>query len=417
MIVIVYPQYHGVGGIARYLESLLAHLPEGSPPIALITGRAPAASGAGAERHERAERDERTERAEAIRSTPGPKPRRDVEVIELPLGTFPGALWAWTWRARRTLRQLRLRGPISAVNLHLPPLVSVLTVAGGSLGGAALVVTSHSNFAGLSGRLDAASGERRFPSAWGPLSLALRLRVERWIFSRADTVICLTSQARQELASYGRRDRIVVIPNGVDTERFSPRAPTAPAPDLDVLFAGRLEPLKGTRALPAVCARLVGADPGVRIGIAGGGEDEAWLRQVLAPLAPQVQWLGRVPMSDMTALYRRARVYASTSYYEGLPGTCLEAMACALPVVVWDRGFYRGLVVDEQTGRLAPVDDAEAMAARIRALLQDPARAASLGRRARQWVQHRYHWERLAREVVDACQRPLPHAALVEVAP
>jgi glycosyltransferase involved in cell wall biosynthesis len=405
LIVIVYPQCHGVGGIARYLDGLLAHLPEGTPPVVLVTGR-PAAEPGG------------PVSPPSAPSVPAARQVwRGVEVIELPLGSLPGALWAWTWRVRRTLGALRRRGPITAINLHLPPLVPALAVAGGVRDGEAIVVTAHTTYAGLSGRWEAATGQRHFDSSWGRMSMAARLQLERWIFGLADTVVCLTPQARQELATYGRRDRIAVIPNGVDAEVFSPRPDAGAPPDLDVLFAGRLEPRKGSRALPAVCARLLGADPRLRIGIVGTGEDEAWLRQALAPLAPQVQLLGRVPMSDMVATYRRARVYASTSYYEGLPGTCLEAMACALPVVVWDRAFYRGLVVEDVTGRVVPVDDAEAMAGRIRALLQDAPRAAAMGRRARQWVQRRYAWQRLAREVVQACQRPMPRAALVQVAP
>src|SRR5690606_6352392 len=95
MIAIVYPQLYGVGGIARYLDSLLSNLPPRPSPVILITGDRPAA-------------------ARAYRS---------AELVHVPLTSSRLDLAVWSYRVRRLLQQLYDDGRISLVNLHWPPLI------------------------------------------------------------------------------------------------------------------------------------------------------------------------------------------------------------------------------------------------------------------------------------------------------
>ena len=81
-------------------------------------------------------------------------------------------------------------------------------------------------------------------------------------------------------------------------------------------------------------------------------------------------------------------------------------MACGLPAAVWERPFYRGLVVPGHTGLTAPVDDVAALVAQIGTLLDDPTRAAALGRQGADLVRQRYDWRRLAVQVLQACTAP-----------
>lgn len=391
MIVVFYPQYHGVGGIARYLESFLANLPKGAPPVVLVTG-GDARAGAGP----------------AAPGGVGTEPQ--IETIHLPAPDNRWGLALWGWRARHCLATLeRQRGPITAVNLHIPPLIPGLLLAARF----PVVLTAHTTYVGMSGRFE---GNRHFRSPWNALSLWLKTAMERHLIARARQVITLTEQGRQELALYGRHEGVHVIPNGVDTAVFTPAPAAAPgaqaAKDIDVLFCGRIEKRKGSRPMVEVCRRLVAAHPGIRIAIVGYGDDEAHVRGQLGVFPAQVQLTGKVPPEQMVGYYRRSRVYASTSYYEGLPGTCLEAMACGVPAVVWDRAFYRGLVVEGLTGRVVPTNDGAAMADAVAALLHAPEAAATLGRQARDLVRERYDWRRLAQQVLEVCTTRTPRAGL-----
>lgn len=366
MIVILYPQFHGVAGIARYLDSFLANLPEGSPRLVMVTG------------------DAGNDRA---RHYPG------VEIVHLPLGRTRFGLTRWSWRARRVLNELDRATPITAVALHIPPLIPGLFLSSRF----PLVLTAHSTYIGMSGRLD---GNRHFSSPWNPLSLWLKTRMEQRLIDRAKRVITLTERGREELAAYGRHDRIAIIPNGVDCTQFT--AGSAMVKDIDVLFAGRISLHKGSRPMVDVCRRLVAASPGIRIAVVGYGDDEAHVRDGLRDLHANVLLTGKQPFEAMAQLYRRSRIYASTSYTEGLPGTCLEAMAAGLPSAVWDLPFYRGLVLDGRTGVLIPVNHPEALVRGILDLLQDPVRAEALGQHAQALVQARYDWRRLAGQVLGA---------------
>lgn len=365
MIAIVYPQFYGVGGIARYLDSYLANLPEGHPGVILITG------------------DEHRD----ARSYPG------VRIIHVPFRSSRLNLFSWGWAVRKLLLELHRSGTITCVNFHWPPLIPGLFLPKSI----PLVLTAHTTYLGMSGRFYAT---RHFDSQWSARSLAIKMWMERQIFGGVDKVIALTEQGRQEVLRYGYAGPVTVIPNGADVRKFNPDPGLAK--DIDVLFCGRIERRKGSGAMVELCRQLVAAKPDVRICIVGYGDDDAWVGEQLAPLSANVTLTGKVPFERMVGYYNRSHVYASGAYYEGLPGTCLEAMAMELPTVVWDFLFYRGLVVDGETGLLAAPNDFAGMTASILSLLADPARAAEMGRRGRALLEGGYSWSALARQLLDA---------------
>lgn len=398
LIVIFYPQFHGVHGIARYLASLLAHAR--FEPATTATGEhrgSPALNAPPSRLLRTADAPPDVVLITAKGKDPAPR-YPDVEVIELPVPDNRLGLLQWGWQARQVLRGLEARGPIEAVNLHIPPLLPALFLPRRW----PIVLTAHTTYLGMSGRFES---NAHFASPWNRMAVALKMRLERWILARATRVITLTEQGRQELARYGRTDHVEVIPNGVDVQAFQPAPPEAQKA-FDVLFCGRIEQRKGSRPMVEVCRRLVEADPAVRIGIVGVGDDDRHVRAALTPLAPQVTLLGRRALHEMPDLYRCGRVYASTSYYEGLPGTALEAMACGLPAVVWDRAFYDALVIDGVTGRRVAVNDIGAMVGRLQDLLHDREGLIRMGQQARDQVCRHHAWSSLGPRVLEACRQP-----------
>src|SRR6185436_10774567 len=83
-------------------------------------------------------------------------------------------------------------------------------------------------------------------------------------------------------------------------------------------------------------------------------------------------------------------VYVSTALWEGLPITLLEAMACRRPIVATDVGGNRDVVVDGDSGFLVPVRNPDALATRVRQLLEDPALSRRLGEAGRRRVEDRF---------------------------
>lgn len=364
MIAIVYPQFYGIGGIARYLDSFLVNLPANHPTIYLITG------------------DEHIVE----------KHYANVELIHLPFSSNRFNLFFWALKARKILNQLYAENKIQYVNLHIPPLISGLFLPKKI----PLILTAHTTYIGMSGRFYKQS---YFVSQWSNLEIKFKLLLEKRIFKQAAKIITLTEQGRQELLTYGINTPISVIPNGVDTSLFKPNLGIIK--DIDVLFCGRIEHRKGSRAMVQVCQALIQQKKDIRILIVGYGDDDAWVKTKLAPFANNITLTGKVNFDQMQAYYQQSKLYVSTSLYEGLPGTCLEAMAMGLAVVAWDFLFYQGLIKQGETGYLVEPNNINAMTKKIIELLDNPYAVSYIQGNTRPYVQNTFNWKILSSKIIS----------------
>lgn len=364
MIAIIYPQFYGVGGIARYLDSFLANLPSEHPTIYLITG----------DEHQM------------------PRAYPNVEIIHIPFKASRFNLFFWTHKANQVLKQLWQAQKITVINLHIPPLITGLLLTKAI----PMVLTAHTTYLGMSGQF---YEKPYFKSQWSKLEISIKMWLERRIFNHAKAIITLTQQGARELSQYHVRAPVHIVPNGVDTMAF--HNADAPSKTIDVLFCGRIEVRKGSRPMVEVCKKLVQQNSDVQILIVGYGDDDAWVKTQLQPYISNIKLAGKVPFSDMSKLYAKSKVYVSTSYYEGLPGTCLEAMATGLPSVVWDFPFYESLVVQQQTGQRVKPNDIDAMVMAIKEQLLDLELDTAMAERIRQHVNAHYNWQTLAKQLLQ----------------
>lgn len=364
MIAIVYPQFYGVGGIARYLDSFLANLPAEHPTVYLITG------------------DEH----QMQRAYP------NVEIIHIPFKASRFNLFFWTFKANQVLKQLWQEQKIAVINLHIPPLITGLLLTKTI----PMVLTAHTTYLGMSGQF---YDQPYFSSQWSRLEISLKMWLERHIFKHASAIITLTQQGAQELSQYHVQAPVHIVPNGVDISAF--HIQDAPNKTIDVLFCGRIEVRKGSRAMVEVCKKLVQQNPNIQILIVGYGDDDVWVKTQLQPYTGNIKLAGKVPFTEMRKLYATSRVYVSTSYYEGLPGTCLEAMAMGLPAVVWDFPFYEALVVQQHTGKRVKPNNIDAMVIEIKEQLADLQRDTAMAERIRQHVKAHYNWQTLTKQLLQ----------------
>lgn len=364
MIAIVYPQFYGVGGIARYIDSFLTNLPEQHPTIYLITG----------------------DEYQIPRTYP------NVEIIHIPFKASRFNLFFWTLQANKVLKKLYVAQKITVVNLHIPPLITGLLL----IKSIPMVLTAHTTYLGMSGQFYA---KRFFKSQWSKLEIAIKIRLEQAIFKHAKSIITLTNQGAQELSRYNVSVPVHIVPNGVDTSAFKHTEITRKT--VDVLFCGRIEVRKGSRAMVDVCKKLVLQRPNIKILIVGYGDDDVWVKTQLQPYMQNITLTGKVPFAEMSSVYAGSRVYASTSYYEGLPGTCLEAMASGLPAIVWDFPFYEALIIHGKNGARVVPNDTNAMVVAITKQLDDLQQDSMIAQHVRQHVHHHYNWQTLAKQLIQ----------------
>lgn len=281
----------------------------------------------------------------------------------------------------------------------------------------------------------------------------LRLVAERRIAADADLVVCASpgerDGVRRHLAASASRVRIV--PPGVDNAVFHPApaavSPSAVAAGADVaepsagpaaeareplvLFAGRLQPLKGpdvaVRTLAALAARDRDAEAPARLVVVGGASgtgmgvtDRPALQRLAAELgvADRVTVLDAVGHDQLAELYRAARAVIVPSRTETFGLVALEAQACGTPVVAADVDGLRH-AVGPGAGALVADHDPQAFAAALRPLLRDDA-AHAAARRAALAHAARYTWrEALDRTVAayaDAAKGPGGLGAHAELA-
>jgi alpha-maltose-1-phosphate synthase len=228
--------------------------------------------------------------------------------------------------------------------------------------------------------------------------------IERTAVEAADRVVAVSRRMREDILQHFRvdPDRVVVIHNGIDPERFR-RTEQAEAlarhgvrPPY-VLFVGRITDQKGIFVLLEAAPLL---PPGVQVVLCASAPDtpeiEQRLRRAL-PRYPNVTWINSmVPVEEVVQLYSHAAVFACPSVYEPFGLINLEAMACETPVVASAVGGILEVVEDGVTGLLVEPSRPQALAAALTTVLGDSSRARAMGRAGRRRVEEHFAWTSVA---------------------
>jgi alpha-maltose-1-phosphate synthase len=263
---------------------------------------------------------------------------------------------------------------------------------------------------------------------------ALSSWCERVALEGADAVIAVSQGMRADvLAAYPgvSEDRIEVVYNGIDTEEYRPdpeadvleRIGVDPARP-SVVFVGRITRQKGVPYL-LQAARSLSGD--AQLVLCAGAPDTPELGAEVARLVDELRatrdgvfWIDvMLPKRDVIQLLSHATVFACPSIYEPLGIVNLEAMACEAAVVASAVGGIPEVVVDGETGLLVPFSSAgdgspepadpdafvAGLAERLNALVEDPARAAEMGRAGRARAVDAFAWGAIAEQTAAVYRR------------
>jgi glycosyltransferase involved in cell wall biosynthesis len=205
-------------------------------------------------------------------------------------------------------------------------------------------------------------------------------------------------------------ERWTIVPGGVDTERFRPRAPSRRAPPV-LLYHGRIDARKGALDLVEAVATLAAERP-VRLLMSGIGPDRDTVTARVRELGLErvVELTGYVAYDDVPAVYRRGDVFVSPTYAEGFSNTILEAMASGLPVVSTRTVGVVDCLRDGENGLLVTPGDIGALTAALRRLLDEDALRSRLAETALREVRARYSWPAVAARIIGVYERILAHA-------
>src|SRR5271155_2573107 len=235
-----------------------------------------------------------------------------------------------------------------------------------------------------------------------------------FLIARMDAVI-----ATSEIAAQFLRRPATVILHGIDVDLYSPPADRLAAfaetglpGKYGIGTFGRVRRQKGSdlfveamcRLLPQYpdfCAVVVGLTTVDNLPFVEGLKQ----RLAAAGLTDRIRFLGELPIEEVPLWYQRISIYVFASRVEGFGLTMLEAMAAGDAVVATRAGAAEMVITDGDDGVLAPVGDADALAAALEALMRDPERLEAMGRRARQKVVGQFSRDREADEISAVYQR------------
>lgn len=195
-----------------------------------------------------------------------------------------------------------------------------------------------------------------------------------------DHIVTMGVSARQYFRDHSVSTPISVVSGGIDLPAFTPAAERT---EFDVIFIGRLAPIKRVDLFVDMVAMLREENDGIRAAIVGDGAERGAIEEQIRAqnLGSNIELAGFQP--NPLEWLRRSRVFLLTSDSEGLSLALMEAMAAGLPAVVSDVGDLDNLVVDGENGFLVKERSPDAFARKVSKLLNQPSLLTSASSKAR----------------------------------
>lgn len=206
--------------------------------------------------------------------------------------------------------------------------------------------------------------------------------------------VAVSKYIKERWLDFGTLKSCAVAHNGIDPDRFQPVR--GHQEEYDVLYAGRLVPIKGVEYLLKAVATLKSGGAAVRTAVVGDGPDRRRLEKLARTLGigDDVNFLGRVSDNDLKRLYLSSRMTVLPSYdREGVLTTMLEAASCGKPVVTTTAASMKEFLGDGRNGFLVEPRDAMGLAKAIKRLITNENLRVRLGRQARRDVVSKWKWE------------------------
>jgi glycosyltransferase involved in cell wall biosynthesis len=277
----------------------------------------------------------------------------------------------WNWGAANRLRRRIKEGAVDILHSHKYKTTPYALFA--SLGRETRVVSTYHNW------LD----ETRM--------LRVYMHIDKHLARYCDACVAVSGPVAQELLRFTQAEKVHLVHNGIDINRWKPSPGDGIHGDAVVGFVGRLSSAKGVGLLLEAVSDvpLVGGRP-LRCLVVGDGE----LLEQLRERADRPDLRGRVTFTgaidDVAAVYQEMDVICLPSENEGCPMVLIEAMASGVPATASNVGDVSKLIIDGETGLLLPERSTESIRRVISELLSDDSRRQAMGSAARQHIEREF---------------------------
>jgi len=205
------------------------------------------------------------------------------------------------------------------------------------------------------------------------------------------------------------REKIVVIPNGVDADHFTMSRTSDPSlfdnwlNKKVILSGGVLAKWKGFEYLIRALKLVVSKYDNVQLLITGDGPDKPRLQSLAVSLglSRYVKFTGYLRADFLSSYHKLSYMYVLPSLYDVCPTVVLEAMASGKPVIVTSLGGQKELVVNGQNGIIVPPADIESLSQAILTLLSSEELASEMGKKGRRMVEEKFAWSKISNKILQ----------------
>ncbi|MCA9081319.1 MAG: glycosyltransferase family 4 protein [Planctomycetaceae bacterium] len=291
------------------------------------------------------------------------------------------------------------------------------------------LVHTHSSKAGILGRAAAAScgipvvhtiHGAAFHYGQNPLAYHAYVRAERWAARRTSHFISVCDDMTREYlaAGIGSPENYSTVYSGFDVQPFL--QPTCPRSEVrsrlglnehDVVIGkvARLFHLKGHEFILAIAPQVIAANPRVKFLFVGDGLLRTQIEQQIANLGltEHFRFTGLVPPTQIPELMGAMDIVVHASQWEGLARVLPQGLIAGKPVVAYDVGGAREVVIPGETGFLLPRNDTADLAAALITLADDPALRSRFGSTGRERFADQFRHEFMTQRIREVYQRVL----------
>jgi glycosyltransferase involved in cell wall biosynthesis len=273
-------------------------------------------------------------------------------------------------------------------------------------------VTSYGFLAAWSGRRPFVVAAQGITDVWpeGHWTTPLKAILARYALKRAALVHAWGEHMTASLVQHGAsRDRLLVLPTGVDTVMFAPPATARDTDRIRLVVTRGLYSEYGHLVILRAVERLVADGVPLELHLAGSGTEEGRIREFVRihGLEKVVFMHGAVAYRSLPALLQRCHLYLSMPETEGVSASLFEAMASGCYPIISDLPAGRGVIQTGVNGQLVPLGDDAALADAIRRAIADPAMVSTAVQGNREYVVAHADLNRNMQRFRDAYRRLL----------
>lgn len=242
--------------------------------------------------------------------------------------------------------------------------------------------------------LQEGDSEGHFASRWGGMiNISWRLAL-----GRTKIVTAISSFLADRAKRFGFAGDVLVVPNGVDLEKFTPADRKFILDYVMIITTSRLVHKNGIDTL-IESLRFLPAD--YRLFIIGDGPDRDELENLAFryALTDRVDFIGTLNHDEMIKYLRQADVFVRPSRTEGLGNSFLEAMALGLPTIGTPVGGIVDFMTDNETGWLVPLENPEALAEKIKSVHENRFSTDRVAKNGQELVRKNYNWDDISKQM------------------